>query len=178
NPSAQNPATALKVDTFLLSCRVLGRGVEHRTLAYLGELAQQQGLEWLDVPFHQSAKNKPAGDFLESVGRNFCQPQNGGFLFRFPTTFAANVRFASEATKMPGSEVPASPVLNNGEQPRQKFTLCRKIALEFADTARIQRAIEAQVETTAVARQTEYVAPRTDLERQVCELWERLLRRT
>ena len=28
----------IEVDTFLLSCRVLGRGVEHRVLARLGEI--------------------------------------------------------------------------------------------------------------------------------------------
>ena len=35
---------ALDVDTFLLSCRVLGRGVEHRMLARLGELARDRKL--------------------------------------------------------------------------------------------------------------------------------------
>ena len=35
---------ALIVDTFLLSCRALGRGVEHRMLARLGEIAKERGL--------------------------------------------------------------------------------------------------------------------------------------
>lgn len=33
---------SLIVDTFLLSCRVLGRGVEHQILAYLGTVAQEK----------------------------------------------------------------------------------------------------------------------------------------
>ena len=35
---------ALIVDTFLLSCRVLGRGVEHRIVAFLGQTALSRGV--------------------------------------------------------------------------------------------------------------------------------------
>src|SRR5207302_9368045 len=35
---------AIQVDTFLLSCRVLGRGVEHRVLVTLGEIAEARGI--------------------------------------------------------------------------------------------------------------------------------------
>ncbi|MDB6112376.1 MAG: FkbH like protein, partial [Pedosphaera sp.] len=46
------PATnALVVDSFLLSCRVLGRGVEHQMLARLGKIALRHGLEVVDVHF-------------------------------------------------------------------------------------------------------------------------------
>lgn len=37
-------AEAIAVDTFLLSCRVLGRGVEHQMLATLGKIASDRGL--------------------------------------------------------------------------------------------------------------------------------------
>src|SRR5213078_2295685 len=56
---------ALKAETFLLSCRALGRGVEHRMLAYLGQLAQKTGAASVSVHFVPSAKNKPALNFLE-----------------------------------------------------------------------------------------------------------------
>ena len=42
---------ALVVDTFLLSCRALGRGVEHRMVARLGEIALERGLEAVEIPF-------------------------------------------------------------------------------------------------------------------------------
>ena len=35
---------ALEIDTLLLSCRVLGRGVEHRMLNELGEIARRRQL--------------------------------------------------------------------------------------------------------------------------------------
>ena len=60
---------ALAVDTFLLSCRALGRGVEHRMLARLGEIARERGLaRWKRASCARSATS-PALLFLESAGR-------------------------------------------------------------------------------------------------------------
>jgi FkbH-like protein len=58
----------LKVDTFLLSCRVLGRGVEHRVMAALGALAGQEGATVIEIPFRPTARNRPARAFLDSIG--------------------------------------------------------------------------------------------------------------
>jgi FkbH-like protein len=84
---------SLDVDIFLLSCRVLGRGVEHRMLAHLGRLAQKRGLHWVDIHFDHSPKNKPARDFLDGIGAPFKQPLNGGFLYRFPAGYVADLVF-------------------------------------------------------------------------------------
>src|SRR5262249_30705425 len=51
-------APALVVDTFLLSCRVLGRSVEHRMLAYLGRTALDLGLDSVVLPFAPAQRNK------------------------------------------------------------------------------------------------------------------------
>jgi acyl carrier protein len=59
---------ALVADTFLLSCRVLGRGVEHRMVARLGEIAKERGLARVEIPFVAGQRNRPAALFLESLG--------------------------------------------------------------------------------------------------------------
>lgn len=56
------------VDTFLLSCRALGRGVEHRMLASLGELGAKVGAGWVVLRCIPSSKNGPARQFLDQVG--------------------------------------------------------------------------------------------------------------
>ena len=58
---------ALAVDTMLLSCRVLGRGVEHAMYAHLGKLALEQGLAFVEARFVPSPKNEPAAKFLDSL---------------------------------------------------------------------------------------------------------------
>jgi len=92
---------ALLVDTFLLSCRALGRGVEHRMLARLGEIALERGLSRVDVPYRASGKNRPALDFLESAGDGLGAREGEGEagadseakLFRIPAARAAAARY-------------------------------------------------------------------------------------
>ena len=57
----------LRVAAWMLSCRVLGRGVEHRVLATLGDIAAQAGCE--DVVFDHlpTSRNAPALAFLAST---------------------------------------------------------------------------------------------------------------
>jgi amino acid adenylation domain-containing protein/FkbH-like protein len=170
--------SSLDVDTFLLSCRVLGRGVEHRMLAVLGDLARSRKLNWVDVHYVRSAKNKPAWDFLENVGAPFKQPLNGGYIFRFPAGYASEVEFnpqASEQPSAPSAEKPAPILVENSGPVIPRFSRCRAIAQDTADLnawhARLNRSSGARAINSAT-----YVAPRTQIERQLCELWQNLLK--
>ncbi|MEO8125527.1 MAG: HAD-IIIC family phosphatase [Bryobacteraceae bacterium] len=60
--------TDLVVDTFLLSCRVLGRGVEHRVVSWLGKAALARGAEFVELSFAGTTRNLPARQFLDSLG--------------------------------------------------------------------------------------------------------------
>ncbi|WP_328854853.1 HAD-IIIC family phosphatase [Microbispora hainanensis] len=57
----------LRVGAFLLSCRALGRGVEHRMLAHLGALARERGLARVALAFRETERNRPARDFLAAL---------------------------------------------------------------------------------------------------------------
>jgi FkbH-like protein len=52
-----------EIDTFLLSCRVIGRTVETALLSYLVEGAAARGRQRLSGWFHPTKKNAPARDF-------------------------------------------------------------------------------------------------------------------
>lgn len=58
---------SLSVDSFLLSCRVLNRRVEHRMLAHLGERAAARGCTSVALGFRPTPRNEPARAFLEQV---------------------------------------------------------------------------------------------------------------
>src|SRR5450759_1938614 len=96
-------ARALVVDTFLLSCRALGRGVEHRMVARLGEIAVERGLETVEVPFVEAQRNRPALLFLESLGASF-----SGGVFRLSAADAAKVTYRPSAGQ-PADEVGRTP---------------------------------------------------------------------
>ena len=86
----------LRVDTFLLSCRVLGRGVEHQVFADLGRRAKENGLEWVEVPFRRTDRNQPAADFLQSIGSDCREEESGEAVHRFSAAVLAGLRYAPE----------------------------------------------------------------------------------
>ena len=55
------------VDTFLMSCRVLGRGVEQRMAVELGRLARDRGIDSVRLEVISTPKNMPARQFLMSI---------------------------------------------------------------------------------------------------------------
>ncbi len=57
-----------EIDTFLLSCRVIGRTVETALLAHLAESAARRGRKQLVGWFLPTKKNAPARDFYEQHG--------------------------------------------------------------------------------------------------------------
>ncbi len=84
---------ALRVDTFLLSCRALGRGVEHRVLAHVGALARDRGLETVELVHQATSRNQPAADFLRDVcGLPVGGPVHDGG-HRLPADVAAAARY-------------------------------------------------------------------------------------
>jgi FkbH-like protein len=164
----------LYVDTFLLSCRALGRGVEHRMLAKLGETAQSRGLAEVHIPFVPTHRNKPALLFLQSVGAQFQEASNDGLLFRFPAAYAAKVSYESSGA---GATLP----LAQESAPVRKSTRRRidygRIAINLRDPAEVLRRIAehhaALSSRNGAASLVE--APRTDLEGELASIWTNLL---
>jgi FkbH-like protein len=88
---ARLAAEELTVDTLLLSCRVLGKGVEHAMLRHLGEIAAARGLAHVSVPFKKTAKNEPARAFIESVAAPHRLAEGGDVTYRLPAELAAGI---------------------------------------------------------------------------------------
>jgi len=120
------------VDTLLLSCRVLGRGVEHRIVAGLGEIAREHGLERVDLRFSPTPKNKPASDFLRSIAAEF----NQGDVYCVPVEVALAVEKVSIADVVVTPEIKPS----NSERVASTRVLAR-VALELCNVDSILRSI-------------------------------------
>jgi FkbH-like protein len=65
---ARNQGSSYYIDSLLLSCRVIGRGIETALLAYLGEHAVQTGAKLLVGEFIATKKNAPCADFYPDHG--------------------------------------------------------------------------------------------------------------
>jgi amino acid adenylation domain-containing protein/FkbH-like protein len=169
---------ALAVDSLLLSCRVLGRGVEHRMLAALGEAARERGFARVDVTFLPTPKNQPVHDFLEAVAGGFAEEQGVGAVYRLPAEVAAGLRIPGETPAVAGAgeetggskrEAAAAPVSRVRSQKLQR------IATELADVGSIRLRIEAARQQERGADGAEYVAPRTPLEHRLAAVFSELL---
>ncbi|HMD71347.1 MAG TPA: HAD-IIIC family phosphatase [Bryobacteraceae bacterium] len=150
---------ALVADTFLLSCRVLGRGVEHRMVARLGEIAMERGLARVEIPFVARQRNRPAALFLESLPR--------------AAEEAAAVRYRPGVGRV--SDLPKV------GRPRKAMACPTgidyvKIANELRDPATILERIRTASRRPAPAGCPLGPAPpRTPLERELVEMWAGLL---
>jgi FkbH-like protein len=148
---------ALHVRDFLLSCRVLGKGVEHAIVARLGEIAVAQLISAVEISFVPTPKNAPARDFLASLGMGN----------RVPPEMAAAARFSPAALAEPvrdsTSTLPAA-------RPSIDFAW---IATNLADPAAILKAVSDAQEVRVGASGTK---PRDEMERKLTRIWERVLR--
>lgn len=72
-----------QIDTFLLSCRVIGRTVETAFLSALTRQAQIEGAQRLVGWFLPTSKNAPARDFYSRHGFSCVEEQNGQSRWEF-----------------------------------------------------------------------------------------------
>src|SRR3989344_1061154 len=72
------------IDSFLLSCRVIGRRVEETILAYILEEAKKERVNTLIGEFISTKKNIPAKEFYKKNGFELIEEKDGRQLWEFP----------------------------------------------------------------------------------------------
>jgi FkbH-like protein len=158
----------LAIDTFLLSCRVLGRGVEHRTLAYLAELAAGRGVSTVVARLQATERNAPARQFLDSIGSARKAEAEGTFTYRFAVESIRGLEWKPAAA-------PANPA-QNGEartaiakrRPPEYVRIARTLATPARILAEMRRENRVAVAPTADP-------PSTETEKRLAEIWADLL---
>ncbi|MFC8350011.1 SDR family NAD(P)-dependent oxidoreductase [Streptomyces sp. NPDC057280] len=99
------------LETFLMSCRVLGKGVEHAFLARLAEEVRDS-CALLRIVHRPTERNAPARRFLDSVaGDPVREEADGSVVYELPVEAAAAVTFRPETfPEEPQEEQQAAPV--------------------------------------------------------------------
>ena len=171
--------SALEIDTLLLSCRALGRKVEHNMLSRLGEIAAEKSLPRVVTTFVGTKKNQPALDFLNSVGAQFQKTQTSYSQYDFPSEYAAEVRRQQLTVAVPESSEEAGTaktarVGTSDSQIAGQNRLLARIATQLGDVSSITRAMELE----RLSRHREhgvFVTPRNAIEEMVAGAWAQLL---
>lgn len=172
----------LVVDTLLLSCRVLGRGVEHAMLRRLGELAKERGLAQVDLLYAHTPKNEPARAFADSVAAAFRIEEENRTTYRIPAAYASEIahrpghdpeevikaRKSEERKGMPVIEPQtASSIASRSER-------YSRLALDFVSGSAIIDAMRAKDLHVRTLRNP-LERPATSTERALVSLWQELL---
>ena len=159
---------SLWVDTMLFSCRVLGRGVERRALAHLGQLARRRGLESIVIPLRKGPRNRPAELFLNSIAT-----AHDGVYKLSPDEIDRAIA-APTALHAPPLALPAEipPVSVNGASGRPDYL---RIATELGTAEAVLRSLGNAAAPGVVGRRAPALAPRTPPETQLAALWAELL---
>ena len=76
-----------EIDTFLMSCRVMGRRVEDAFLCYLCELAAGHGAKRIQGVYRKTAKNKPVQTFFSNRGfSELSNPEADTWIYGVPVS--------------------------------------------------------------------------------------------
>jgi len=108
------------VDTMLLSCRALGKGVEHKMIATLGSLAAARDCEQVRIPTRSTAKNQPVLTFLDQIAGEHRRATQDGADYIVPTAVAKETDFLAALESPDGANVESrragDPTTGNGLQ--------------------------------------------------------------
>lgn len=173
---AQTPDT-LQVESFMLSCRALGRGVEHAAFKHLASIANSAGCSVIEVAFAPSAKNKPAKAFLDQLVPAVKTDHPNGQVYQYKTAqllqldpLESAVPSAAQASSNKNQETvtPTAGLTNNNQSLSISW---QDIATDLSRPARVVAYIQAQ----SIPRpdlQIPYVQPITALEKSVAGIWQ------
>ncbi len=75
---ADKGAEAWTIDSWLMSCRVLGRRVPEAVLAHLAAAAMSEGARWLVGRYIPSAKNRMVASHYEGLGFTLAESSADG----------------------------------------------------------------------------------------------------
>lgn len=173
-------AESLEVDTFVLSCRVLGRGVEQRIVRELARKGRREGLRNLVLTYRQTARNAPAWEFLNKAFAQFREAHGGNGAgaiecrFTVPLEYAANLDRPATAPDAGMEEPRAHAVTPESLAPHTDW---HDVAMRFSHVSDIAKEIRSARARRAGAPRVGAPddAPGTPAEQAIAAIWSEVL---
>jgi FkbH-like protein len=163
---------AFVVPGFMLSCRALGRGVEHRLLAHAAELAKQTGKAAVTIEFEAGPRNHPAREFLSQISVQLLgQPFSAAIAanLELPVPELQSLEYLPADAPAPIS-TPAPPAAT-GEKPSPALPDYQRIANQLNSASRILAAIAEKRRQRFRPERVISAPPETPLQQQIASIW-------
>jgi FkbH-like protein/FkbM family methyltransferase len=176
-------ADRLSVDTLLLSCRALGKGVEHRMLAELASCALRDGKSSIALSYCPTDRNEPAWAFIQQLKSNQSLPKHTAATLEFSAASLAALRYAPEESVTPSSSAPSvGRARAHASQRRNLSAALQKQGDVFTNMSAVVAAMESsrqQAEPTSdEPAESEPTSDANALERPLAGIWKKALGRT
>jgi acyl carrier protein len=165
---------SLDVDTLLLSCRALGRGVEHRIISELAQMAKAKGMAGVSLRLAATLKNRPARDFLNMEFASYKGDCGEYDIYRIPVDIGRDLRpQAMGGNDRSVDPLDFSPAIPFNDQPQHAT---RSVNLVWAaqtttDGDMILAAIETWKSSSHPGADDDIDLPRTELEQILADIW-------
>jgi FkbH-like protein len=165
---------SLDVDTLLLSCRALGRGVEHRIISELAQMAKAKGLAGVSLRLAATLKNRPARDFLNMEFASYKRDCGEYDIYRIPVEIGRDLRPQAmgdnDRSVDPLDFSPAMP-FNDQPQHATRSANLAWAAQTTTDGETILAAIETWKNNSHPGADDDIDVPRTELEQILANIW-------
>lgn len=158
---------SLRVETFLLSCRALGRGVEDRMLEDLKRWAVERGAERVVIPVVPTARNRPALEFLSRLCEIPADAEDPFECILSPSGSSSEWRPAT--VPAPASQTVSAPSASLRRKGDEGDTLVR-IASQIQSAAAVLAAVRNQMKRRP-ADAGPFTAPRGAVEEALARIW-------
>ena len=172
------------VDTFLLSCRALGKGVEHRMVADLASRALREGKSIIELRYQQSERNQPARDFVARLAK---VPVPADFVKELEASTLADLRYEPEAQPVAAHSGEAGTEnrrQHDAAHPSDRTALSeamQRIGDELSTIDDVVAAMDAALPNpshTPTPSDAAFTDDASELERSLSGIWKKVLGRT
>lgn len=162
---------AMRLKVLLMSCRALGRRVEHQLIEKLKHLAIERGADRLVIPVVPTSRNRPAREFLASLCGVSADAQEP-----FECVLSAAGDTSEWRKAEPNAATPATRASGSAKLPM--------VTDEEGTLTQIAREMQSVASILAVMRETkkprpvsagELVPPTSAIEETLCSIWSDVL---
>lgn len=163
---------SIRVPGFMLSCRALGRGVEHRMLAHVADLAKHAGKTTVTVEFEHGPRNQPAHQFLSRVSAQLLgKPLADAQRTSLEVPLEALRLLQYLPSDAPAVVSTSTPQASTDGEPATRPPDYERIATHLNTAARILAAIAEKRRQRSSPERVITTLPETLLQQQLASIW-------
>ncbi len=164
----------LNIETFLMSCRVLGKRVEQAMMRWIAEQARDRGLARIAVQCRVTEKNQPLRQFFTALGLEVDDESQDLQTFlmdlnAIEESIAASTKNVIVSDILP--ETSTASVSKSRDRAMCLSPALQKIAEVGGETKVILAAIRGQATLRRGELKTAFIAPRTAWQKKISAIW-------